>query len=45
MQALLLAPHTSIRSKDKGDVVAKQRRSKQDHYFIIQWIHQVLTEM
>ena len=41
VMALLLAPHASGRSKVKSDAVAKQRRSKQQHLFIIQWIHQV----
>ena len=34
MSALLLASHTSVRSKDKSDVVAKER-SKQQYLFIM----------
>ena len=41
VSALLLVPYTSVRIRDKSDVVAKQRRSKQHHWFIIQRIHQV----
>ena len=40
MSALLFAPHASVGSKVKSDVVAK-RRSKQHDAFIIQWVHQV----
>ena len=45
MSALLLASKDKKQiSKDNSDVVAKLGRSKQQHLFIIQWIHQVLKK-